>query len=214
MQTLSVTIEPTNSEQIPIAPNIMITRPATPADISGILTLQSANLYSKLSEADRHAYGFVTTPFEPEQLQELINQAGAFVAEVDGTVVGYAFAASWDYFSQWPIFPYMVSRFPQIVPFQGQHITDQNSFQYGPVCVDRSQRGTCIFPALFKIMCDGMAERYPIGYTFINKKNLTSIAAHKKLQLQVMDEFEFNNNAFYGLAFPTQVTHSLIKSQG
>jgi hypothetical protein len=181
----------------------MITRKAKTADISGILAIQSKNLYTQLSEADRHAYGFVTTPFEPAQLQELIDQNGAFVAEVDGTIVGYAFAASWEYFSQWPIFPYMVSRFPEIQPFHGQPITDQNSFQYGPVCIDRTHRGTGIFPALFKTMCEGMAERYPIGYTFINKQNPTSIAAHQKLQLQVMDEFEFNGNSFYGLAFPT-----------
>ncbi len=182
----------------------MITRKAKTTDIAGILTVQSKNLYTQLSEADRLAYGFVTTPFESEQLQHLIDQDGAFVAEVDGTIVGYAFAASWEYFSQWPIFPYMVSRFPQIPSFQGQVITDQNSFQYGPVCVDRTQRGTGIFPTLFKTMCNGMTARYPIGYTFINKQNLTSIAAHQKLQLQVMDEFEFNGNAFYGLAFPTQ----------
>ncbi len=181
----------------------MITRNANTADIPGILIIQSKNLYSNLSEADRRTYGFVTTPFEISQLQTLIDQDGAFVAEVNGTIVGYAFAASWEYFSQWPIFPYMVSRFPEIKPFHGQTITDQNSFQYGPVCIDRTHRGTGIFPALFKTMCDGMTDRYPIGYTFINKQNATSIASHQKLKLQVMDEFEFNGNSFYGLAFPT-----------
>jgi hypothetical protein len=181
-----------------------INRSATAADIPGIQALQTANLYTNLSEVDRQTYGFVMTPFSVEQLMALMAEEGAFVAEVEGRIVGYVFAASWAYFSQWAIFPYMVSRFPKLELFQGQTITDQNSFQYGPVCVDRAQRGMGVFPALFATMCEGMKSRYPIGYTFINKQNTTSFAAHQKLPLQVMDEFEFNDNAFYGLAFPTQ----------
>jgi hypothetical protein len=181
-----------------------IIRSATTADIPGIQALQTANLYTNLSEADRQTYGFVMTPFSVEQLMALMAEDGAFVAEVEGRIVGYVFAASWAYFSQWAIFPYMVSRFPKLESFQGQTITDENSFQYGPVCVDRSQRGTGVFPALFATMCEGMKARYPIGYTFINRKNTTSFAAHQKLPLRVMDEFEFNENAFYGLAFSTQ----------
>ena len=184
-----------------LSPN---TRSATVDDIPGIVSLQTANLYTNLSQADRLAYGFVTTPFSVEQLQRLMAEEGSFVAEKGDAIVGYVFAASWDYFSQWEIFPYMVSRFPQLERFQGQTITAQNSFQYGPICIDRNQRGTGVFPQLFATMCDGMKSKYPIGYTFINQKNCTSVAAHRKLPLQVMDEFEFNDNAFYGLAFSTQ----------
>ena len=120
----------------------MIIRTALASDIDGILNLQTQNLLTNLSEAER-SQGFVTTPFTQTQIQVLLAQGGVFVAVEEESILGYAFAGSWDYFSQWPIFPYMVSRFPQI-HFQGVAIDTENTFQYGPVCIDRTLRGTGI----------------------------------------------------------------------
>jgi hypothetical protein len=181
----------------------MLTRTANSQDIEGILRLQAVNLYSNLSEPQREAQGFVTTPFTPEQIQILIDQTGAFVAVQADQVVGYAFAGSWAFFSQWPIFPHMVSLLPSL-EFAGQQITDSNSFQYGPVCIDQALRGSDAFPQLFATMRSGMRDRYPLGVTFINQKNPRSFAAHnRKLGLAVITEFEFNHNSYYMLAFPT-----------
>jgi hypothetical protein len=181
---------------------MIMTRVATESDIEGILRLQAVNLYSNLSEQERSA-GFVTTPFSVEQLQGVLAETGAFVAVKEDVVMGYALAASWDFFSQWPIFPYMVSRFPQI-QFHGTQITARNTFQYGPVCIGRDLRGSGVFPELFGTMRSHMAQRFPIGVTFINQVNGRSFAAHAKLNLEVIDEFEFNGNSFYGLAFSTK----------
>ena len=54
-------------------------------------------------------------------------QAGLFIVERDLTVVGYAYAGSWDYFSQWAIFPYMLSRLTRI-DFQKERIITDNFF--------------------------------------------------------------------------------------
>jgi hypothetical protein len=179
------------------------TRSALAADISDILNLQTLNLYANLSAAQRVA-GFVTTPFQAEQVNTLIEQSGAFVAEQAGVLVGYALVGSWDFFAQWPIFPYMMSRFP-LLEFQGSKITIENSFQYGPVCIDRAVRGSNALPLLFDTMKSSLASRYPLGVTFINKQNPRSLAAHtRKLNLEVIDEFEFNGSEFYGLAFSTK----------
>jgi hypothetical protein len=181
----------------------LITRIAGKLDIESILKLQAANLYANLSEAERAA-GFVTTPFTVDQIQMLLDQSGVFVAEKNGVVTGYIFAGMWDFFSQWAIFPLMVSRFPQL-KFQGTAITVNNTFQYGPVCVDRALRGSSIFPQLFETMRSSFSPRFPIGVTFINKINLRSLAAHRrKLGLEVIDEFEFNDNSYYSLAFSTR----------
>jgi hypothetical protein len=181
----------------------MITRKAIESDIPGILELQSLNLYQNLSEAERTA-GFVTTPFQIEQINTLIAQTGAFVVEQQGVVAGYALAGSWNFFSQWPIFPHMVARFP-LLEFQGSKITIDNSFQYGPVCIDRTLRGSNALPLLFETMKTSFASRYVMGVTFINKQNPRSLAAHtRKLNLEIIDEFEFNSGLFYGLAFSTQ----------
>jgi hypothetical protein len=81
----------------------MITRVAIESDIDEILELQSRNLYTNLSEAER-TEGFVTTPFTVEQIKALLSQTGVFVAEKEECVVGYAFAGNWDFFSRWAIF--------------------------------------------------------------------------------------------------------------
>lgn len=181
----------------------MVTRIAVESDIERILELQSLNLYSNLSPAEL-AQGFVTTPITVAQIKEIMAQTGLFVVEQENLVIGYAYAGSWDYFAQWAIFPYMLSRLTQI-DFQGMKITAANSFQYGPVCIDRAWRGSGAFPQLFQTMGSNMAARYPIGVTFINQINQRSLKAHQKLNLEIIDEFEFNDGSYYSLAFPTTI---------
>jgi hypothetical protein len=181
----------------------MFTRLATEFDIDGILALQSKNLYTNLSREER-ANGFVTTPFTPEKIQSLIIHTGAFVAEKEGNIVGYALAGTWEFFSVWDIFPFMISRFPML-NFQGMKISMENSFQYGPVCIDRELRGSGVFPQLFETMRNSFAPRFPLGVIFIKKLNPRSLKAHThKLNLEIIDEFEFKGNSYYSLAFLTK----------
>jgi hypothetical protein len=182
----------------------MITRRATNNDVAGILELQEKNLFENLSESEKEN-GFVTTPFTTLLLQGLLDCHGLFVAESAGRILGYTMAASWDYFSQWPIFPFMMSRLSGFV-FNGTSVSDQSSFQYGPICIDSTLRGTDAFPRLFDEMRRELTNRYPIGITFINKLNSRSYAAHtSKLGMLVIDEFEFSGRQYYGLAFETNV---------
>jgi len=53
----------------------MLIRQATHIDISGILELQVANLFSNLSPLERKK-GFVTTPFTRELIEKIILQKG------------------------------------------------------------------------------------------------------------------------------------------
>jgi len=180
----------------------MITRVANKNDLQGILDLQGINLFDNLSESEKEN-GFVTTPFTSSQLKALLICRGMFVAEQEGEILGYAMAASWDYFAQWPIFPYMMGRLAGSV-FQGTTISHQNSFQYGPICVAAKLRGSDTFPRLFDEMRAEMHARYPVGITFINKLNERSYRAHTgKLGMVPVDEFEFSGRNYYGLAFAT-----------
>jgi hypothetical protein len=177
-------------------------RIGTDRDIDGILHLQSQNLYANLSE-DELDDGFVTTPFTPDLIRSLLAQDGVFVAESDRKIVGYILAGRWDFYAQWEIFRLMISRMPQL-QFQGDKIDINRSFQYGPVCVDRSMRGKGTLAQMFAIGRSSFAPRYPIGITFINKLNQRSLAAHhRKLGMEIVDEFEFNGHSFYTLAFST-----------
>ena len=183
----------------------MILRSGETADIDGILSLQERNLYSNLSAAER-LKGFLTTPFTPAQIETLLEENGVFVALDDDLIAGYAMAGSWTFFSQWPIFPYMVSRLPAL-RFMGQPLPPGETFQYGPVCIDEKLRGSNLFPRLFEVMRLAMADRYPVGVTFINRVNQRSYNAHtRKLGMTVVDQFEFDGRPYYSLAFDTHVS--------
>jgi GNAT superfamily N-acetyltransferase len=176
-------------------------RAAKLTDIAGVLALQSLYLFANLSEQEREQ-GFVTTPFTTEQITRVIQEeAGLYIAVQGESVIGYAFGASWDFWSEWPIFNYMVERFSQFT-FDNQVFTTLNSYQYGPICVDISMRGKGVAEALFGAVKTAMSKRYALGLTFINRVNAISIAFHtRKLGLAIVDEFEFKDKQYFGLAW-------------
>lgn len=176
------------------------TRIGNKKDIPDILSLQDKNLYSKLTEKERES-GFVTTPFTTEQIEEILKQNGLFVAENEGgLIIAYAFAGTWEYFEQWEIFNFMVSRFPNL-SYKSKAITVENSFQYGPVCIDKLYRGQGLLNQIFEEMRLEFVKKFPISITFINSVNVISEKAHtQKLGWEIIDRFEFNNNKYIGLA--------------
>jgi len=177
----------------------MTSRLGTSADIAGILALQKLNLYSELTAAQREK-GFVTTPFTVSQIETIIAEDGIFVTEQEQQIIAYAYAGSWTYFEQWAIFPFMTARFPDLT-FGDWKITTQNSFQYGPVCIAVEHRSKGVLNAIFETMRLEMFKKYPLSITFINKVNAISTRAHEKLGWEIIDEFQFNNNDYLGLAF-------------
>jgi putative acetyltransferase len=176
-------------------------RAAKLTDIPDVIALQSLYLFANLSEQER-AQGFVTTPFTTEQIERVIQEeAGLYIAVQGEKVVGYAFGARWGFWSEWPIFNYMVDRFSQFT-FDNHVFTTHNSYQYGPICVDISMRGKGVAEALFGAIKTAMSKRYTLGLTFINQVNAISIAFHtRKLGLVIVDEFEFNDKQYFGLAW-------------
>lgn len=175
---------------------------ATHDHIDGILKLQAKNLVTNLKD-DEKDDGFVTTPFTVEQIENLIKLDGVFLALDNNEVVSYVMCASWQYWVAWPMFEYMAS-FLETLEFEGTKLTMNNSYQYGPICVAKEYRGSGVFENVFEFARKQMNEKYPILVTFINKINIRSYEAHvRKLGLEVITEFEFNNNNFYELVYPT-----------
>ncbi len=177
----------------------MISRAANLQDISGILELQEKYLHSSLSPEERKS-GFVTTPFTKEQIEDRVKNKGMFITEDESQIIAYIFAGKWDFFEQWPIFPYMTSRFPHL-SFKDYLVTVEDTFQYGPVCVDKKYRGKGIFNHTFEAMRLEWQKQFPLSITFINATNLVSIKAHDKLGWKLIDRFYFNENQYLTLAF-------------
>lgn len=179
-------------------------RTATLSDIEKTLELHYRYQIDSISEKDKKD-GFVTTPFTEQQLTDLVlKEKGLFIALRDDQVVAYAMAASWQFWSTWPMYAYMIKDLPNI-DYKGFVLNTENSYQYGPICVDQSVRGLGVFETLFEFALKEMSYRYPVLVTFVNKINPRSVAAHtNKARLDTIKEFEYNNNHYLELACLTQ----------
>lgn len=177
-------------------------------DIEGVLELQSKYHIKTISEDDKKD-GFVTTLFTRDQLTKLIDQEnGLSVAIHGGRVVAYVMAASWEYWSAWEFFRVMIAGLPAL-EYAGHRLSTENSYQYGPVCIDKEYRGKCVLEVIFDFSRRAMEERYPVLITFINKANPRSLASHtRKLSLDVINEFELNGNQYVELACRTRANDS------
>jgi hypothetical protein len=172
-------------------------------DIPLVEALQEKYHVSTISDEDRPD-GFVTTLFNQKQFAQLIEEENGLAIAQDGEkIVAYAMAASWQYWSAWPLFQHMIEDLPS-TEYLGQMLSTENSYQYGPICIHKDYRGTEVLPNLFEFSLRQMATKYPILITFINNINPRSYKAHtEKLGLEVIKTFEFNNNHYYELGCDT-----------
>ncbi|MDO4174185.1 MAG: GNAT family acetyltransferase [Eubacteriales bacterium] len=171
-------------------------------DIPGILDLLKANHAHYVEDKTD---GFVTTNMTEQQLAALITtENGCTVAKEGHNILAFAMAASWGFWSEWPFFAHMIDQLPNVM-FEGQTLTVENSYQYGPVCVDASVRGSGLFEKIFYASLSNMKERYPIMATFINQINLRSFAAHtRKVSMTQVGTFALNQNKYYFMACSTK----------
>lgn len=176
---------------------------ATMDDIDGILKLHNKYQIDSIKQEDKKD-GFVTTAFSKEQLRDIITQEqGIFLAIKNDKIIGYVMSASWQYWSKWSLFAYMIKNLSNL-SYKGKILSTKNSYQYGPVCIDKNHRGSGVLETLFDFALDSMEKRYEVLVTFINKINTRSYNAHKnKLGLEVLQEFEYNDNLYYELVFDT-----------
>lgn len=176
---------------------------ATLNDIEKVLELHDKYQINTINEEDKKD-GFITTAFTKEQMVDLITlEQGLFIAVENERVIAYVMSASWDFWSRWPMFVYMIEDLENL-EYLGQKLTTKNSYQYGPVCVDKEYRGKQVLEKLFDFARANMAKRFPILVTFINKINQRSYIAHtKKIGLEVIKEFSYNNNNYYELVYDT-----------
>ncbi len=170
------------------------------SEIDDVLKLHYRYQVDSIAAEDK-ADGFVTTPFTKEQMADLINKEnGLFIAKKDDVVVAYVMAASWNFWSVWPMFAFMINALPNL-EYRGKKLSIENSYQYGPICIDKSVRGSGLLEEIFKFAKNKMSKKFPILVTFVNKTNERSYQAHKrKLGLDVIQEFEFNGNNYYEMA--------------
>ena len=170
---------------------------ATLADIDATLKLHAKYQIDSIEEEDKKD-GFVTTAFTKEELTQLIEQEqGLFIAKEGDEVLAYVMSASWEFWSKWEMFRHMIADLPNL-SYKGMPLSIQNSYQYGPICIDKRVRGTEVLPTIFDFALKNMSKRYPILVTFVNQINPRSYEAHhRKLGLDIIQAFEFNGNRYW-----------------
>ena len=188
--------------------NLMI-RHATAADMPGIRALLKKYHRDTISDEDRPG-GFVTTAITDEQLTDLIEKENGVMiivrpsdAPSPDEVLAFCFAAPWEFWKSWPLFAYMIEIMPEY-EFEGKKIVVEETYQYGPICVDTSIRGTGAFADLFYASLTDFKDRFPVMITFVNSINGRSENAHNnKAHMQTIGTFDFNDNHYLMMAIRT-----------
>lgn len=176
-------------------------------EIDQIYNLQKKYHIDTISEEDKKD-GFVTTLFTKEQFKSLIEkEQGLHIALDNGKVIAYAMAASWDYWKDWPLFSYMIENLSKD-RFNGETLNAYNSYQYGPIAIDKPYRGGEVLKGLFNYSLNQMKDRYKIMVTFLSPNNRRSLKAHRdKLKMDIIKTFNFNNKEYYELAIYTDTNN-------
>jgi len=174
-------------------------------DIEGILVLHKKYQIDTIKEKDKKD-GFVTTAFSKEDLYQLITQEqGLFIAIRDKKIVAYAMSASWEFWSKWSMFSFMIEDLKNCT-YKGVQLTTRNSYQYGPICIDKSVRGSGVLETIFTFALEKMSQRFEYLVTFVNKKNPRSFEAHRrKLGLEVLREFKYNESEYFEFVCCTNI---------
>lgn len=179
---------------------------ATLQDVDAVLKLHMDNHVSQLGyEA---ADGFLASTFSREQVEDLITKEHRLTVarREDGSIAAYAMAASWAYWDQFPFFANLAREIANY-KLDGVQLTTKDSYEYGPVCVAKSERGTGLFSQMFFYSLASKKDEYPIMVAFINKLNYRSYAAHtKKVPMTQAGTFTYEGGEYYLLACSTSLT--------
>lgn len=174
-------------------------------DFEKMIALQNNNLVSALSKVHQ-SDGFLSASLTAEQFQEMDKDLCVIVCDDLEKICGYLCVSSVDYNKKIPLVAAMIERFSTI-EFQGKPLSAYQSFISGPVCVDRAHRGQGIFINLYQHLMLVLRQEHPeleLATTLIANENPRSIHAHKKLGMETVGEFKFNNKDFSILVMPVE----------
>ena len=183
----------------------LLFRRLTDEDYSGILALQEANLFDNLSTEARED-GFLSARFSRELFLQMDRDVGVLVARDAERVAGYLCASGVELNRQFPLLVAMIERYSE-VSFQGRALSDQKTFVYGPVCVDRAYRGHGVLRGLYRKLLREIPGRFDVGVAFVAEENQRSLGAHVAgLGMHNVGEFTFKDKRYRILAFGGRAT--------
>ena len=169
---------------------------AQPTEFAAIAELQRR--FQLLATATDLAEGFVTTELAAADLVRLSEARAMWVAHLDAQVAAYACAVEWDFWAGGRFFDAVA----ELLPLGA--VTWDNSFLYGPTCIDAPFRGRGILPALVEHVKARYAPTREFGVCFVDARNLRSLAAHeRKLGFARRAQLPFDDVIYHVLTFQT-----------
>ena len=156
---------------------------ATPADLEGILKLQSENQIAQ--------GGTLSGELTLNQIEEMMKDMPQIVTIVDNQVVGFLLTTSQAVHQKRNV--------PIVNAMFNSYSGNSDSYIYGPVCVSTTQRGKGLAQLMFKELLHQEPNRE--GILFIRSDNESSLRAHEKMGIKKVSDFSFNNNAFDVFAY-------------
>ncbi|MGG4608814.1 N-acetyltransferase [Providencia sp. Me31A] len=112
------------------------------------------------------------------------NSASTMIAHNENIFLGVVFSFDSQSASLPPIVHFIIEQYRAII---------ENNWFYGPVCIDKNYRGKNILKGLYNSICACHTGK-PIA--FINADNTRSLAAHLKIGMNNVAEFEFQNTSY------------------
>ena len=154
---------------------------AQPADFADVLALQNRYHVSALA-GDALAEGFVTTTLDTQTLERMHAGRALWIARSDeGELAAYACAVEWAFYAESGFVERVFSHLP--LPFgddKSRVVSADNSFLYGPTCIDTKFRGQGLLPQLTAAIAARYAPTREFGVCFIDARNARSLAAHER----------------------------------
>lgn len=174
------------------------------SDLAAVLEVQEANLFENLSPSARQD-GFLSARFSGDEFAQMNTDVSVMVAAEADRIGGYLCASSVELNRRLPLLAAMIACYPDL-RFRDRLLSEQASFVYGPVCVDRKFRGRGVLRGLYQALLRQLAGRFDTGAAFIAQDNPRSLAAHVDgLGMHNVGEFEFKQRHYWIVAFPVPV---------
>ena len=149
---------------------------ATEADVAGILELQAAN--------QQACGGMLSAELPRGRVEAMMRSMPLIVARRSGRVVGFLMATTQDMNSGLAVVRAMFDAYP----------SSPESYVYGPICVDPSERGQGLAAAMFAVL--RALEPGREGVLFIRSDNTPSLLAHRKMGMREVAHFELGGAHF------------------
>ena len=174
---------------------------ARPADFAAILKLQTRNHLSNLPAAQL-AQGFVTTELDEATLDRMHQAKAIWVARADDQIVAYVCAFRWNFYPPNGFLDAARALLP--LDFDGRAARFDNTFLYGPICIDELWRGRGLLEELTAAVRARYRREYEFGLGFVDVRNARSLAAHeRKAGFRALDLLPWREVTYHVLAFST-----------